>query len=72
MQVKIMTAFNLLSVQATVKIDKGGIVSHGMGVWNRSLTRLAYHVRYIFVDGTSAEYWGFFEEGKRVRYTIQT
>jgi hypothetical protein len=27
-------------------------------------------VRYLFDDGTSAEYWGLFEEGKRVRYTV--
>lgn len=64
--------FNKLSVQAAVKIDNGGIVSRGTGIWDRSLMKLAYHVKYSFDDGTSAEYWGFFEEGKRVRYSIQT
>ena len=67
-----VTVLNLLSAQATVKLERGNRVSRGTGVWNRSLMNLAYHVRYLFDDGTSAEYWGFFEEGKRVRYTVQT
>ena len=47
-------------------------MSRGTADWNRSLVNLAYHVKYLFNDGTSAEYWGFFEKGKRVRYAIQT
>ena len=64
--------FNLLSAQASVKLERGKSVSRGTAVWNRSLMNLAYHVRYLFDNGTSAEYWGFFKEGKRVRYTVQT
>ena len=67
-----VTVFNLLSAQATVKLERGNSVSRGTAVWNRSLMNLAYHVRYRFDDGASAEYWGLFEEGKRVRYTLQT
>ena len=67
-----VTVFNPLSAQATVKLERGNRVSPCTGVCNRSLMNLAYHVRYLFDNETSAEYWGFFEEGKRVRYTVQT